>query len=161
MIHKMSNPQDHQLICHLSIRGQSGGYGSGKPPPSWCWSAAFWYVAGDNSYEAADNSFEVDEMEGGVRAACIFLLWFEGATACSPENAQIRCDPTKYFHGTTISKDIFDLHSINSLSIWVPLIVWIDVVWLWSGALLCNLLFGTSTTRTDGHQTLTLTAFLI
>ena len=74
-------------------------------------------MAGDNSYEAADNSFKVDEMEGGVRAACIFLLWFEGATACSPENIQIRCDPTKYFHGTTISKDIFDLHSINSLSI--------------------------------------------
>ena len=55
-------------------------------------------MAGDNSYEAADNSFEVDKIEGGVRAACIFLLWFEGATACSPENVQIRCDPTKYIH---------------------------------------------------------------
>ena len=59
-------------------------------------------MAGDNGrstrYEAEDNSFEVDEMEGGVRAACIFLLWFEGATACSPENFQIRCDPTKYIY---------------------------------------------------------------
>ena len=104
---------------HLSICGQSAGYGFGKPapswycwsPPSWYWAGSPWYVAPDNgratsyeedkSYEAGSNS--VNKVDVGALAASNFLLWLDGATTRFPGNKV---------------KELLNIHFSKSLYLW-------------------------------------------